>query len=98
VSVEIRAQIICDGCGAKIEGPVQRRTSKGDKSYWACKLMIKREGWITLGRYGSSRHYCKLCSDSGTITSAPLTLKDDSVKEYFKAKYGDKVQFLGFVK
>ena len=63
--VEIRAKIICDQCGATIEGPVEHRTTQGMRSYWEAKREAKKRHWLVMsrGRYRTDKHFCYICAD-----------------------------------
>ena len=67
MSVEINAVIICDGCGERIQGKTQTRTTRGVESYWDAKDQAKKRRWVEALRYGASRHYCDKCADGVTI-------------------------------
>ena len=67
MSVEIRAKIICDGCGAAIEGKLQNRTTWGFESYWDAKKEAQRRRWLINTRYGTAKHYCQKCADGTEI-------------------------------
>lgn len=63
VSLEIKATIICDGCGAKLEGKTQTRSTEYQSSYKHVKREWKKLGWIVNLRYGPACHYCPACLD-----------------------------------
>lgn len=63
MSVEIRAKVICDGCGAVIDGKVSTETTTGMSTYWDCKAQMKQKLWIQANRYGKAKHYCQSCAD-----------------------------------
>lgn len=63
MSVEIRAKIICNQCGAEIHGWLQTSTSQGQESYWSACREAKRRHWMFLHRYGKTKHLCDKCSD-----------------------------------
>lgn len=67
MSIEIRAKIICDGCGATIEGKLQTRTSQGQDSYWDAKHKAKKARWVINERYGPAKHYCAKCADGAMV-------------------------------
>ena len=65
MSVEIRAAIICDSCGERIDGPLQTRTSQcGCESYNGAKRKARKQHWMFNQRYGKTKHLCQLCADS----------------------------------
>ena len=63
MSVEIRARIICDGCGDSIHGLLQTTTANELLSYWDAKEMAKKSHWMFDYQYGTTRHLCELCAD-----------------------------------
>ena len=67
MSVEIRAKIICDGCGAVVEGKIQTRTAHGMESYWSAKKEVMLLRWLINQKYGLPKHYCQKCADGTEI-------------------------------
>jgi len=67
MSVELKASIICDNCGARLEGKIQTTTCGWENSYWDVKAQAKKLHWLTLPRYGKLRHLCQSCADGGPI-------------------------------
>lgn len=63
MSVEIRAKVICDGCGAVIEGMLATETTYGMETWWDCKKKMKQQRWVIAQRYGKARHFCQPCAD-----------------------------------
>lgn len=63
--IEIRSRIVCDGCGAVVEGRVGFSTTRAYESYVDADVKAKRAGWTALdhGRYYKRRHFCPACAD-----------------------------------
>jgi hypothetical protein len=69
MSIEIRARIICDTCGAVIEGPVETSATLGLRTYWRAMDEAKKRHWLTLPRYGKHKHLCQPCADGVPATA-----------------------------
>lgn len=65
MSVRIKAQIICDGCGTTTTEYEHDRTTDQFVAYEKAKEEARRNRWVTLTRYGRSKHYCQTCADKG---------------------------------
>jgi hypothetical protein len=63
MSVEIKARVMCDGCGDIIEGKPATQTTTGMQAYWDCKKQMGERRWIQATRYGKAKHYCQKCAD-----------------------------------
>lgn len=61
--IEIRARIICDICGAVVEGRVGTNATLAKESYWWAMDEAKKRHWLTLPRYGKHKHLCQPCAD-----------------------------------
>jgi hypothetical protein len=65
MSLEVRAVLICDGCGARIESDVEHRSTYAKSAVWEAQRFATRDGWTTVnrGRWHTETHWCKNCSD-----------------------------------
>lgn len=72
MSVEIRAKVICDGCGEVLEGKVATQTTTGMETYWDCKDQMRAKHWIQATRYGKAKHYCQQCADGAPKISTKV--------------------------
>ena len=63
MSIEIRATIACDECGARIIGPAQLAITHGLDSCDVAKKEALKRHWMILQRYGKPRHLCGPCAD-----------------------------------
>lgn len=65
MSLEIQARLICDNCGAVVQGKVCHRSTLSGESYWDAAKQAAAAKWITVsrGRYRRPAHYCNLCAD-----------------------------------
>jgi len=64
MSLETRTRIICDGCGAFVEGKAGQLATSIGGSYWDAKKKAKAAGWLTTERpYRRDVHYCNDCAD-----------------------------------
>lgn len=68
VSLEIKASLVCDGCGARIDSEVENRATYANSVTWIVRDKAERTGWVTVnrGRYHTPTHWCKECSDKPT--------------------------------
>jgi len=72
MSVEIRAKVICDGCGASVEGKIVNKSTYASAAYWDAGDKAKKAKWITCQRYGPARHYCQACADTAPKKVSPI--------------------------
>lgn len=64
MSLETKTRIICDGCGAAIEGEPSILATDVAASYWDAKRKAKAQRWIVQERsYRRDAHYCHACAD-----------------------------------
>lgn len=65
MSLEIRAAVICDGCGVRIESDIEHRSTRAAEPSWQVKAEAEKRGWVIVsrGRYHTQTHWCKVCSD-----------------------------------
>ena len=63
--IQIRATVVCDTCGATIEGKVGTRTTSAWEAPSSAKDKAFAAGWIETdhGRYYPRRHFCPACQD-----------------------------------
>lgn len=80
MSLEIRAELICDGCGKRIAGHVEHRSTRAMRSMWECKRIADQAGWTTInrGRFHTQTHWCQECSNK---PMKPVPRKPRAVKE-----------------
>lgn len=71
MSLEIVATIICDQCGERIAGQIEKTTTDAMRSYHRAKEEAKRRRWVTNLRYGTARHICEKCADC--VAKVPIT-------------------------
>jgi hypothetical protein len=76
MSIEIRASLICDNCGTRLDGPIQTKTCSWDNSYWDVKALAKKLHWLILPRYGKTKHLCQVCADGGVIQKLKQAAKE----------------------
>jgi hypothetical protein len=69
VSFELKAAVICDGCGERHEAPVETRATAANELTWHLKVWMERNNWMTVnrGRYYTQAHCCPKCADSGVV-------------------------------
>lgn len=63
MSVEILVRLVCDNCQSVIDGKVGRSTTRWWESYSDAQKEANRDHWLTLPRYGRTRHLCGNCAD-----------------------------------
>lgn len=64
MSLETKTRIICDGCGAFVEGKSVHLATSVAASYWDALDKAKAAGWLRADRaYRRDVHYCKECAD-----------------------------------
>lgn len=65
MSIEIKARVVCDGCGLSIDGKTGLSTTCAYESHVDAMVKAERAGWMTLdhGRYYKRRHFCPMCQD-----------------------------------
>lgn len=69
MSVEIRVRLVCDNCGAAIDGKVGYKTTWWFESYVDAQKQANEARWMTLPRYGKTRHLCGSCADGKPVAS-----------------------------
>lgn len=65
MSLEIRCDIICDGCGARIQSEVEHRSTQAVAVPWDAQFKAQEAGWLTVnrGRFHTPTHWCPKCCD-----------------------------------
>ena len=76
MSIEIKAAVICDCCGTRIEGPVCTHSTRGMEGYWDAKRQAEKLHWMINLRYGTTRHICNRCADGPQPMPAETILAD----------------------
>lgn len=65
MALEIKARIICDGCGTATGDTTGCRFTDASTPAWTARDNAERAGWMTLnhGHYYPQRHFCATCQD-----------------------------------
>ena len=65
MSLELLPTLVCDGCGLRVTGPVERRFTRAHGAAAKLRRECELDGWMRLsrGRYHTEAHYCPNCKD-----------------------------------
>ena len=93
MSLETTTRIICDGCGATVEGKPVALSTRASASYWDAQKKAKASGWLVQERsYRRNAHYCQGCADKPQqpVKSATRPKKCQECRDIAKADKADK--------
>lgn len=86
-------RILCDGCGAAVEGEPIALSTRSSASYHDAQKKARAAGWLIQERsYRRNAHYCHDCADKPQqpIKSEPRPRKCQECKDITRANNADK--------